>query len=78
MTRERELAHEIIDLVETAIRDEFQVIDELAEKQEGNTLLMGEVYYNLEDKVVEKLTKDSKRLESEIIQVGLNVVKGNI
>lgn len=58
-----EKATEIIDMVEDAIRKEFQVIDEIARKQTDkdgepcNTLLYGEVYYNLEDEVIETLKR---------------------
>jgi len=51
----KETAHNIIDLVETAIRKEHRDIDKIASRLQGNTLLHGEAYYNLENEVVEKI-----------------------
>ena len=55
------LAAEVIDLVEGRIRELFPDIDLMAEQLEGNTLLHGEEYYELEDEIIEKL----KELRSE-------------
>jgi len=49
------LAAELIDLVEGRIRDLFPDINKMAEQLEGNTLLHGEEYYELEDEIIEKL-----------------------
>lgn len=49
------VAHRIIDLVEEKIRHEHSDIDEKAKKLEGNTLLQGEGYYDLENEVVQVL-----------------------
>lgn len=49
------LAHRIIDLVEETIRRNHPEIEKIASRCEGNTLLYGEVYYDLENEVVEAL-----------------------
>ncbi len=61
------IAHTIIDMVEKAIREAHPFIDKMArsytvkgdiegeEAEQPNTLLYGEVYYNLENEVVEVL-----------------------
>lgn len=51
MDRFHELAANIIDMVEEAIRKAHPEVDEIASKCEGNTLLHGEAYYDLEDEV---------------------------
>jgi len=55
----RELAHEIIDLVEERIRKEHPVVDKYAEQwfdeeneEFPNTLLYGEAYYDVEDVII--------------------------
>jgi len=49
------LSHEIIDLVEDAIRKAYLTIGAKASRLIGNTLLHGENYYNLENEVAEIL-----------------------
>jgi len=49
------LAAEVIDLVEGRIRELFPDIDLMTEQLEGNTLIHGEEYYELEDEIIEKL-----------------------
>jgi len=49
------LAHAIIDLVESRIRELYPFIDKMASQKEGNTLLYGENYYNLENDVAESI-----------------------
>lgn len=49
------LAHEIIDLIEDAIRKAHPTIDVKASRLMGNTLLHGEDYYNLENEIAEIL-----------------------
>lgn len=53
----QEKAHCIIDLVEHAIRQAHPIVDSyaLSDSCEGNTLLHGEPYYNLENEVVEEI-----------------------
>lgn len=46
------IAHTIIDMVEQAIRRKYPFIDQIGSSCEGNTLLHGEVYYNLENEIV--------------------------
>jgi len=58
------LAAEVIDLVEWRIRELFPDIDLMAEQLEGNTLLHGEKYYELEDEIIDKL-KELKELISK-------------
>jgi hypothetical protein len=55
MDKFQRLAHEIIDLVENAIRKAHPTIDARASQLTGNTLLHGENYYNLEDQIAEIL-----------------------
>lgn len=59
-----EVAEKIIDLVEETIRTEFPEIDTIAEEytvddygetEYPHTLLYGETYYDLENKIVEIL-----------------------
>jgi len=50
LTKEKQLASIIIDLVESAIRAEHQDIEFIV-NPEFNTLLIGEVYYSLEDEI---------------------------
>lgn len=70
MRKERTLTSEIIDLVEDAIRKAHPKVDKIGKNCQGNTLLYGEKYYNLEDSLVEilkeaYLLKDSyKKRES--------------
>jgi hypothetical protein len=54
-SRELQLAADIIDLVEDAIRAENKDVDAIAEGNEGNTLLYGESYYKLEDEIADLL-----------------------
>ena len=49
------LAAELIDLVEWRIRLIHPKINLIAQRLEGNTLLHGEKYYELEDEIIEKL-----------------------
>jgi len=51
LDRFQELAANIIDMVEYAIRKAHPEVDDVASKCEGNTLLYGEAYYDLEDEV---------------------------
>jgi len=51
LDRFQRLAASIIDMVEYAIRKVHPEIDKIASDCEGNTLLHGESYYTLEDKV---------------------------
>lgn len=60
MDRFQELAANIIDMVEYAIRKTHPEVDEIASKCEGNTLLHGEAYYTLEDKVSNLLREKLK------------------
>lgn len=59
MTKERQLAADIIDEVEEAILEANPEID--VEKKRGNTLLYGELYYGLEDSITEQLEKLKRR-----------------
>jgi len=56
-TREQasKIAHEIIDLVECRLRELYPDIDLMASQLEGNTLLYGEDYYDLENEIAELL-----------------------
>lgn len=54
----KKLAHNIIDLVEDAIRKNHPEVEKLASKCEGNTLLHGEIYYDLENRIVEEIEND--------------------
>jgi len=56
---EGEKAHVIIDMVEQAIRKAHPKIDEYASRLEGNTLLYGETYYNLETEIAEILSGEA-------------------
>ena len=60
MDRFQRLAHEIIDYVEYSIRTAHPEIDNIASSMEGNTLLYGENYYNLENKISEILSQIRK------------------
>lgn len=56
----QEKAHEIIDMVEEAIRDEFPQVDKIArdrvvDGEKPNTLLYGEAYYDLENQLAETI-----------------------
>jgi len=56
----KKLAAHIIDKVEEAIRDEWPVIDKIAQAnivdgEHVNTLLHGAVYYALEDEIAEEM-----------------------
>jgi len=51
----KNLAAELIDLVEAKIREVYPAIDLMAERHEMNTLLYGEQYYELEDEIIERL-----------------------
>jgi len=55
----KEAAHTIIDMVEMAIRKAHPEIDKYASKLEGNTLLHGEAYYNLESEIADMLRERS-------------------
>lgn len=55
MQKERTLTSEIIDLVEDAIRKAHPKVDKIGKNCQGNTLLYGEKYYNLEDSLAEIL-----------------------
>ena len=57
MDKSQRLAHEIIDLVEDAIRKAHPTIDAKASRLKENTLLYGENYYNLEDEIAEILRR---------------------
>jgi hypothetical protein len=61
MQRERILASQIIDLVEDAIRKAHPKVDRVGKNCQGNTLLYGEKYYDVEDLLTEIL------LNSEIL-----------
>jgi len=50
-----ELASQIIDVVEGAIRHNKPEVDLIASKCEGNTLLHGEAYYDLENEVARRI-----------------------
>jgi len=60
LDRFQELAADIIDMVEHAIREAHPEVDRIASKCEGNTLLRGEAYYALEDKVSNLLREKLK------------------
>jgi len=55
MDKFQRLAHEIIDLVEDAVRKAHPTVDTKASRLKGNTLLYGENYYNLENEIAEIL-----------------------
>jgi len=55
------LAHEIIDVVEMAIRCNKPQVDLIASKSEGHTLLHGEAYYDVENEVVRRLKEAFNR-----------------
>ena len=55
MTKTKELAAHIIDLVETVIRDSHPSVDKIGEKCKGHTLLYGDTYYFLEDTIEQKI-----------------------
>ena len=57
MDKLQRVAHEIIDLVENEIRKAHPSIDKKALAQKGKTLLYGETYYDLENEIVEILSK---------------------
>ena len=60
MDKFQRLAADIIDMVEHAIRKAYPKVDKIASKCKGNTLLYGEVYYDLEDKVSNFLRENLK------------------
>lgn len=62
-----EMAHQIIDLVEFAIRKTHPEIDKIASDSEGNTLLYGEVYYDLENEIVNDFLETELEI-SELIK----------
>lgn len=49
LQKERTLASEIIDIVEDAIRKAHPSVNKIGKGCQGNTLLYGEKYYDLED-----------------------------
>ncbi len=51
------LAAEIIDEVENAIRQANPEVEAIASEKEGNTLLYGQVYYDLENYIASILEK---------------------
>lgn len=57
MNRYERLAAEIIDVVEHEIREAHPEVEALASACEGNTLLHGEVYYNLEERLASQIKK---------------------
>lgn len=64
---ERQLAAEIIDLVEHAIREEHPDVDKIAseiviDEEKPNTLLHGEAYYDLENSLTEKFIESRSKL----------------
>ena len=61
LDRFQELAAVIIDMVEYAIRKTHPQVDEIASKCEGNTLLWGEAYYDLEDEISSLLREKLKK-----------------
>lgn len=50
-----EIAARVIDMVECDIRRANPEVDAIATEKEGNTLLHGEAYYELENAIVEQL-----------------------
>jgi len=64
----RKLAHRIIDMVECKICYENPEVDLLRGKHEGNTLLYGEGYYELEDAVVQELRREGLYVSEEEIR----------
>ena len=56
-----ELASQIIDVVEGAIRHNKPEVDLIASKCEGNTLLHGEAYYDLENEVARRIREFVER-----------------
>lgn len=60
MDRYEELACEIIDDVIDAILEHNPEIDTTG--KEGNTLLYGEAYYDLESNIAEKIREFSRRI----------------
>lgn len=61
MTKERELAADIIDEIIEAILEANPEID--TEKKQGNTLLYGGPYYALEDSITEQLEHLKERFQ---------------
>lgn len=55
MGKLEELAHGIIDVVEDAICVNKPQVDLIRGKSKGNTLLYGEVYYDVENEIVRRL-----------------------
>jgi len=55
-------AHTIIDMVEEAIRKAHPEIDKFASELEGDTLLLGEAYYDLESEIADMLRESVERL----------------
>ncbi len=60
LSKNKCIAHTIIDMVEDAIRKAHPEIEPFVPKEDGdgnecNTLLTGEYYYNLENEVVKVL-----------------------
>lgn len=51
----QKLAHEIIDMVEARLRELFPDIEIMASEMEGNTLLEGGNYYDLENEVAQEI-----------------------
>ena len=52
-----QVAHEIIDVVEAKIREVYPIMEQYVKLflKEYNTLFIGEVYYDLENKIVDLL-----------------------
>ena len=55
MDKFEKLAAKLIDLIEHDIRRANPEVDAIAMTKEGNTLLHGENYYDLENKIAEEL-----------------------
>jgi len=64
MNKYEELANEIIDLIIETILEENPEID--ITKKQGNTLLYGEAYFNLEDHIANRIQDLKCRSLSEI------------
>lgn len=60
MDKFEKMAAELIDLVEHDIRRAHPEVDAIAMQQEGNTLLHGENYYDLEAEIAKRLRNFKK------------------
>jgi hypothetical protein len=66
LEKERKLASEIIDRVEWAIRKAHPKVDKVGKNCQGNTLLYGEKYFDLEDTLTELLQDAYNKKKQDI------------